>query len=128
VLEDVGACLKHLKVEDAGDGLENIMRSRSMFVAEVEDAARWTIKALGQGAADLLQVLQKSPTLSVKEPHSQASCWRCPKRAFLIADEPSSKALLRMRVLQGASQAEATGRGLAAFVRCEDAIRFAAMW
>ena len=57
------ACLKHLKVEDAGNGLENIMRSRSMFVAEVEDAARWTIKALGQGAADLLQVPQKSPTL-----------------------------------------------------------------
>jgi len=89
VLEDVGACLKHLKVEDAGDGLENIMRSRSVFVAEVEDAARWTIKALGQGAADLLQVPQKSPplpspTLPPNAPHSRSSCCRCPKRTLLI--------------------------------------------
>ena len=63
VLADVRTCLRQLKMEGAGNGLENLMSSRSMFVAEVEDAARWTIKALGKGAADLLQVPQKSPTL-----------------------------------------------------------------
>ena len=90
----MGACLKHLKVEDAGDGLENIMHSRSVFVAEVEDAARWTIRALGQGAADLLQVRcpkralhhlalhsLSSPTLPVTALHSRSSRCRCPKRA-----------------------------------------------
>ena len=94
MLEDLGACLKHLNVEGAGNGLEHILNSRSMFVAEVEDAARWTIKALGKGAADLLQVRcpkralhylalhsLSSPTLPVTALHSRSSRCRCPKRA-----------------------------------------------
>ena len=100
MLADVRTCLRQLKMEGAGKGLENPLSSRSMFVAEVEDAARWTIRALGQGAADLLQVRcpkralhylalhsLSSPTLPVTALHSRSSRCRCPKHAFLMADE-----------------------------------------
>ena len=64
VLEDLRACLQHVRLGVVGNGIENIMSSRSMFVAEVENTASWTIKALGRGAAELLQVPQATPPIS----------------------------------------------------------------
>jgi len=52
---DVARGLPSARAVPASRGLKELMCAHSVFVAEVENSARWTINAVGKGAAQLLQ-------------------------------------------------------------------------
>ena len=67
VPEDMAACLRAMNVEASGAGIDlsRLLSSRSGFVMEVEDSARWIIRAVGQGAARLMNGASHAGTIGL---------------------------------------------------------------